>query len=159
MPSFLFAAATSIDQLSDTKAERLWLRMIGSPKIERVDDGTFVDSKILRDVLKSYEPNAKQKLLQKEKLDLDYRLGYSRIPGIGNEDLVALYRSFKGELFWFTCHADVFYGPASVERIGQEMRSCKLEVALVEGACHSDIFLRSEVWEKIYERIVNNSKR
>ena len=157
MPGFLFAAVTTIDQLSDTKAERMWLRLIGSPKIGRVDDGRFVDSKKLRSVLESYKPDRKEMVLRKERLDLDYRLGFSRIPGIKVEDLVELYRSCKVDLVWFTCHADVFFGPASVERIAKEMKSCGVEVVLVEGACHSDIFLRSEVWERIYERIMTGS--
>jgi pimeloyl-ACP methyl ester carboxylesterase len=157
MPGFLFAAVTTIDQLSDTKAERMWLRLIGSPKIERVDDGRFVDSKRLRSVLESYKPDGKEMVLRKERLDLDYRLGFSRIPGIKVEDLVGLYRSCKVDLVWFTCYADVFFGPASVERMAKEMKSCRVEVVLVEGACHSDIFLRSEVWERIYKRIMTGS--
>jgi pimeloyl-ACP methyl ester carboxylesterase len=154
MPEFLFAAVGKIDKLSDTKAERLWLRLIGSPKIEHVDDGKFVYSKRLRDVLQSYEPDEQEMGLRKERLDLDYRLGYSRVPGIEVDDLVRLYRSCKVDLVWFICNADVFFGPASVERIAKDMKSCKVEVVLVEGACHSDIFLRSEVWERIHERVV-----
>jgi hypothetical protein len=150
MPEFLFAAVGKIANLSDTK--EMWLRLIGSPKIEHVDDGKFVYSKSLRDVLQSYEPDGKEMGLRKERLDLDYRLGYSRVPGIAVDDLVGIYRSCKVGLVWFTCHADVFFGPASVEIVAKDMKSCKIEVVLVEGACHSDIFLRSEVWERIYER-------
>jgi len=157
MPGFLFSIVTAIDQLSDTKAEKLFLRWLGSPKIERIDDGRFVDSKRLRDVLKSYEPDEKEMALRKEWLDLDYRLGYSRIPGIEVEDLVGFYESCKLDLVWFTCDADVFFGPASVERIAKEMKSCKVEVALVEGACHSDIFWRSDVWDRIYADITTGS--
>ena len=44
-----------------------------------------------------------------------------------------------------------------MERIAKEMKSCRIEIVLVEGACHYDIFLRSEVWERIYERIITGS--
>jgi hypothetical protein len=44
-----------------------------------------------------------------------------------------------------------------VERITKEMKSCKFEVVIVEGAAHSDIFLRSEVWERIYEQVMTES--
>jgi hypothetical protein len=53
IPGFLFTAVTKIDQLEDTKAERLWLGLIGSQKTEHGDDGKFVDSKKLRDALES----------------------------------------------------------------------------------------------------------
>lgn len=154
MPEFLFAAVGKIDKLSDTKAERMWLRLIGSPKIEHIDDGKFAHSKRLSDVLQSYEPDEQEMGLRKERLDLDYRLGYSRVPGIEVDDLVRLYRSCTVDLVWFICNADVFFGPASVERIVKDVKSCKVEVVLVEGACHSDIFLRSEVWERIHERVM-----
>lgn len=154
MPSFLFSAVGTIDKLSDTKAERLWLQLIGSPKIENLDDGKFVHSKKLREVLQDYQSEKKEWVMLKERLDLDYRLGYSRVPGIEMQDLVGLYRSCGGDAVWFTCQADVFFGPASVERISKDMKSCKVEVVPVEGACHSDIYLRSEVWEKIYERVM-----
>jgi pimeloyl-ACP methyl ester carboxylesterase len=153
MPGFLFSAVGSIDQLSDTKAERLWLRLIGSPKIENLDDGKFVYTKKLRAILEGYEPEGRERVMVKERLDVDYRLGYSRVPGIKVEDLVGLYTGCKVGLVWFTCQADVFFGPASVERIAKDMKSCKVESVLVEGACHSDIYFRSEVWEKIYERV------
>jgi pimeloyl-ACP methyl ester carboxylesterase len=153
MPEPLFAAVTAIDQLSDTKVERLWLRLVGSPKTERIDDGTFVDSQKLRSILENYKPDKEEVALHKARLDLDYRLGYSRIPGIRVDDLVELYKDCKLDLIWFTCEADIFFGPASVERITKDMTSCKVEVVLVEGASHSDIFLRKELWDRIYEQI------
>ena len=155
MPAFLFAAVGKIDQLESTKVEKVLLKALGSPKIEPVDDGTFVHSKKLRDVLRSYQPDEKERARRSERLDLDYRLGYARVSGVGLEDLVGLYRNCKVELVWFTCDADVFFGPASVERMVKEMDSSKVEVVRVEGAAHSDIFFRSEVWERIYETVVS----
>jgi hypothetical protein len=108
MPGFLFTAVIKIDQLEDTKVERLWLRLIGSQKTKHVDNGKFVDSKKLRDVLKSHKPDGRELVSQKKRLDLDYRLGYGRIPCIEMKGLVRLYRNCKIDMVWFTCHADVF---------------------------------------------------
>ena len=155
MPDFLFAAVWKIDQLEGTKVEKALLRVLGSPKIEPVDDGTFVFSKELREVLRAYKPDVKERKMKRERLDADYQLGYARVPGVGTEDLVGLYRECKGEVTWFTCDADVFFGPASVERMVREMADCRVEVVNVKGAAHSDILFRSEVWERIYELVVS----
>jgi len=154
MPSFLFNSITKLDStLSDTWAEKLFLRFVGSQKADRDDEEVFVDSKELLEILNQYEPDEHQQILKKERLDLDYRLGYTRIAGVGVDLLTALYVDCPADVTWFTCEADIFFGPASVQRIKKQMKKSKVEVIEINKASHSDIFLRKCVWEAIYERV------
>ena len=161
MPDFLFNSITKLDSsLADTWAEALFLKVVGSRKADRDDDddegGTlFVHSKRLRDLLDQYKPDEKQVASMKETLDLDYRLGYTRIPGITMQVLTEFYTKCPSsvKITWFTCKADIFFGPASVKRLAEQMEAA-VETIVIKDASHSDIFLRTEVWQMMVERIM-----
>ena len=162
MPEFLFTTITKLDSsLSDTPIERLFLRAVGSKKADRADRDLFVDTPQLRDLIAAYKPSPAQLAISTERKSLDYRLGYCRIPGITSEVLNALYIDLQlgpeVRLTWFTGEADIFFGPASVQRVIGKMKSGKdVEVVSVEGASHSDIYFRTEVWEGMYRRILKD---
>ena len=94
--------------------------------------------------------------MEKQRASLDYRLGYARIPGMGIDALTNLYTGCPGRFTWFTCDADIFFGPKSVERIVGKMKGVEkeVEIVVVNEASHADIWLRTEVWKGIYERIL-----
>ncbi|TAQ91378.1 hypothetical protein B7494_g330 [Chlorociboria aeruginascens] len=152
MPSFLFTTVTAVDQLDvqGTKAEKVLLSVLGGKKIAHVEGQDFVDSKSLRDLVGAYKPDAAQVALQKQRLDIDYRFGYCRVPGIGMQELVGLYRGCKVDATWFATNGDVFFGPESVHRMMGVMEN-SVELVVIEGATHADIFLRKEVWQRILE--------
>lgn len=157
IPTTMFNGITKLDSsLANTAAERLFLKVIGSTQTPQEDNGTFVDDASLRKLLDSYEPTSREIAINKHRMDFDYRLIYTRLPGIGVDILTNLYIECPGRFMWFTCNADIFFGHKSVERIVAEMKNVESEVVVVDvpEASHADIWLRTEVWKAIYERIL-----
>jgi len=157
VPGFVFRSVMYVDQLSDTPVERIFLRLVGSKKADQDAPGVFVDDRSLREVLSAYNAPPEQVALRKERADLDYRQGYTRIPGITLEVLEQLYVNCSAKVTWFTCDADVFFGPKSVQRIKEKMSNAQIEIVLVPEASHADIFMRSGVWERICAETVEQS--
>jgi hypothetical protein len=157
MPEALFNGLTKMDSsLADTWVEKVWLKMVGSKKADRDVESRFVDSRTLRETLAAYKPDEEQIRMSKERSRIDYRLGYTRIPGISGDSLTKYYTDCplgNVGVTWFTCDADIFFGPASVQRITEEMKNAVVEMVVVDEASHADIYMRTQVWEMIYQRI------
>jgi hypothetical protein len=75
------------------------------------------------------------------------------------DNLIILYIECPGRIMWFACNADIFCGPKSAERIVAKMEKVdgEVEVVVVPEASHADIWLRTEVWKAIYEKILAGS--
>lgn len=96
--------------------------------------------------------------LRKERMDLDYRVGYERVEGITREVLTDLYRDCPVDITWFTTDGDIFFGLKSAHRISEEIKA-KTEIVDISGATHADIMLRTQVWETMHLKIVHGTKK
>lgn len=171
-PGFLFDAITYLDNgILDSRIGKMYQRFFAREEKEG-EDGEFVDTKELRHVLSTHQPDARQRQLNQERHKLDYAFAYARLPGVPVDQLMQLYLDIGAwkdlKVIWFTCTSDVFFGPEGVERVvsgieegrdghGQEgnvERRSGVEVVVVEDASHADIFRRRSVWDGMYEAIV-----
>lgn len=117
MPSPLFSLITKLDSgLPNTAVGKFLINLTGISKtLPREDDGTFVDNVSLRELVEKHEGclSKEEQERRRRRLDLDYRLGYTRIEGIGMDFLTGLFLNFdlkgmgksKGDpkLLWFCC--------------------------------------------------------
>lgn len=149
----------------------MYQRFFAGEEEER-EDGVFVDTKELRQVLSNYQPDARQRLLNQERHELDYAFAYARLPGVPVDQLMQSYLDIGTwkdvKTIWLTCISDVFFGPESVDRVVREIDKSRdedrqgeepqrrnvVEVVVVEDASHADIFRRRGVWDTMYEAIV-----
>lgn len=160
MPTLLFNGITKLDSGGDTDStiDSLKNYVLGSRGSGQHGRDRFVDTLALQELLKQYRPGPEQSAAAKERQSLDYQLVYSRLPGIDNKALADIYMSLREHsipVTWFTSHGDAFFGPPSVERLIDATGIQKgIEVVIVEGAKHSDIHFRREVWDEMHRRMV-----
>lgn len=124
----------------------------------RIGDNFICDKQIMEEI-RNYmgKPSAEDRRRQKETIDVDYKLGYGRVDGAGVmvlEEMFVEHPQVVG-MTWITCRGDIFFGPESVDRARRDMTAgSAIEVLLVEGAVHGDIWQRWFVWDEILKRIL-----
>lgn len=87
---------------------------------------------------------------------------YAQLPGVKLDDPTGLWMKLKSwpkvRVTWYTCDGDPFFGPSSVRGIVELLGKDRgIEVVNVPGASHSDIFWRTQVWEGMHKRIMDNA--
>jgi pimeloyl-ACP methyl ester carboxylesterase len=87
---------------------------------------------------------------REERLDLDYDLTFVRIQDITNDTLVSLYKGSPIDLTWFTAEGDAFFGPETVKKIAGDIQNVHTDMIVIPDASHADIYIRTQVWERIY---------
>lgn len=92
---------------------------------------------------------------REERLDLDYALSFVRIEGITNDTLADIYKGSPIDLTWFTAEGDAFFGPEAVQKIVKDIPNVRTEMIVVPDASHADIYMRTQVWERIYNDMTN----
>ncbi|KAL6250042.1 hypothetical protein RBB50_002343 [Rhinocladiella similis] len=156
MPNSLFKTVTTMDSmLAGTWVEKVFTRLVKLTNHGQDAENAFLVSRTSRErLLQQIRVNNKRVVEQVERLDLDYRLGYERIPGLDRDFLVGLFTECTTDMTWLAADNDVFFGPAIVPRIAKEMKEAKIEVVTIPEATHADIFIRTRVWEMIVAKIV-----
>ncbi|KAJ9638494.1 uncharacterized protein PV06_09614 [Exophiala oligosperma] len=155
MPNSLFKTVTTMDSaLAGTWVEKVFSRLVKKNDDKEAED-VFLVSKTSRERLfQQIRADNKHSTEQAERLDLDYRLGYERIPGVDRDFLVRLFTECTTDMIWFAADGDVFFGPATVHRIAKDMNEAKVEIVTIPEATHADIFVRTRVWEMIFDKII-----
>lgn len=87
---------------------------------------------------------------REERLDLDYAFTFVRIEGITNDTLLDLYKGSPIGFTWFTAEGDAFFGPEAVKKIGEDIPNVQTDMIIVPDASHADIYMRTQVWERMY---------
>ncbi|KAF2149044.1 hypothetical protein K461DRAFT_271614 [Myriangium duriaei CBS 260.36] len=159
MPDFLFNTVTKMDSLpTNPMLRRLVLRFVGSDKNERLHQKEFVDTPECRSLHQQYRPDTDQAALDAERFFLDYRLVYCRLPEVNGDFLLKLYKEMEVhpevKVTWFTSDKDAFFGPASVRRLFDDVDNPQVEVVNVASATHADIYVRSDVWDRMYRELM-----
>ncbi|KAJ6155254.1 hypothetical protein N7470_005820 [Penicillium chermesinum] len=157
MPGFLFRALTKADSsIGSTWVGKTMDRMLSGT--EKEDGGSkFVCSRTEREAV--FDSIALEKVGSKasaERLQLDYDLGYNRLAGVPVEVLMRLYRDCTVDTTWYTTHGDVFFGPETVGAVKKEMGKASVDLVDVPGSTHADIYMRTEVWERMYRMITGS---
>lgn len=163
-PALLFNAITKLDSggYTNPTIERLGKLVLGNSKDGPHDRDEFIDTPLLQDLLKEYRASPELSAAREERRSLDYQLVYSRMPDVDSKALADIYMSLKQHsipVTWFTSNDDPFFGPASVRRLLDTIAKREgIEVVVVAKAKHSDIHFRNEVWNNIYERVMEEEK-
>lgn len=156
IPNSVFKIVTTMDSmLGETFIDKAFTRLLTQKDHGQEADNAFLASKTSRErLLQQIRVDKTRVPAQAERLDLDYRLGYERITGIDRDFLVRLFTECTTDMTWFAADGDVFFGPASVDRIAQEMNEAKIQAVTIPEATHSDIYFRTRVWEMVFAKIV-----
>lgn len=113
----------------------------------------------LRNQVSNYKASKEETGARKERQDIDYRIIYEHFEGIDHRRLVDIYSVLNRsasttKVVWFTSNHDAFFGPSSVSRLLQEIQAeSKVEICVVQGASHANIYEIQDVWAKIGESL------
>lgn len=112
-----------------------------------------------RKELSNYKALADETRARSERQDIDYRIIYEHFEGIDQRQLVKIYSvlaesASTTKVVWFTSDRDAFFGPSSVSRLLDEIQArSRVQLSVVEGATHANIYENRDVWESIGESL------
>ncbi|OKL55429.1 hypothetical protein UA08_09308 [Talaromyces atroroseus] len=156
MPNSLFRMVTKLDSsLGDTWIASAFVGIFGKEEPEGDAENALVAPKARqRLVAQHIRTQFRDQKAARERLDIDYRIGYERFEGITNDTLMRLYKDCPIDPTWFTTNGDVFFGPESVHRMVEHLQKADWKIIVVPEGTHADIYFRVKVWEKMYTEII-----